>query len=585
METPVRLAGMIREVLMFLVLLWFVSIPLFWQLDVSHAPNGNYGVYDTFDMLPLSILHILVFYALMFVSFCVRKHSLANVLMLALYHPIVILANYPYLTFRDIYLHAAPVRTILAGGNLQGYSVRDPLPAFWPSSFVLHGLSAAVLGCDVITTSYLLYLFLVVALALVVYCLARKLENKGYTLAWVCPILFLALFQNHANVFNAYARSHLAVILVLFLFFALIRFENQGGTVTQLLICGSLVTTHPFQSLYVSMFLFAPFVLKMLNRSPRVFGRSNIALFSAVSFLAWWLFHSQLDLQLIAEVLRNFWTVEYFERITTAPLVLEPMPVWGSILRGFYKYSLLLLLLIGPSAYMIRLVKREELCDEPSTIVTLLSVSAASGLFAFVLLALPGWGLYRASTDFLAYPAAFSSIIYLSHTIKKKRAAINKRALRLIIMMFVMTLSVATMMLRFEINQYYSELEHPSELSSLFFLISHVQSSPTNSIAMSFQTAVWAEYFAYDSSHELLRYIDPSNPRVYENQTALISSLTKTIDRSDFAVRGVRDILLAPGNLQISLELGARLHEETVSPRFNQIYSNWYFSLCSRRSC
>jgi len=288
-------------------------------------------------------------------------------------------------------------------------------------------------------------------------------------------------------------------------------------------------------------------------------------------------------LQLIVEVLRNFWTGEYFERITTAPLVLEPLPVWGSILRSFYKYSLLSLLLIAPSAYMIRLVKREKLSDEPSTIVTLLSVSAASGLFGFVLLALPAWGLYRASTDFLAFPAAFSSIIYLNHIVRKKRATLNKRVMRLILV-FVVTLSLATMMLRFEINQYHSELEHPSELSSLSFLFSHIQSSPTSTIAASFQTSVWAEYFVYNSSHKLLRYIEPGTPHIYESRRELFFSLTKAIDQSDFAIRGVRDIVPVVGQLEISSELYDRLYDETISLKFNQVYSNSYFSICSKRS-
>jgi len=575
-----------REVLLLLVLLWFVSTPLFWRLQVSHAPSGNYGAYDVFDMAPYSIFHMSVFYALMFASFYVRRYSLFNILMLALYHPgITVLANYPYLTFRDVYLHAAPVRTLLAAGNLQGYLVRDPSAEFWPSTFVLHGVSALVLDSDLITINYVLYFCLVIGMALVIYCLAKRLDKGGYTLAWVCPILFLALFQNHINSFYSYDRSHLSAVLVLFLLFASVRFENRRGTIAQLLICGSLVTIHPMQSSYVSLFLLAPVALNILNRSrARVFARFNIALFSVVLFLAWFLFHTHVESEII-EMLGNFWTREYVQRVTNAVFVAEQLPLWGSILRNFYKYSLLSLLLIGPSAYVIRLFKRERLSDEPSTIVTLLSVSVASALFTPVLLALPAWGLYRASTDFLAIPAAFSSIIYLNHAIRKKRSTLNKNTMRLVLLAFVMTLSMTTFTLRFEMNQYYSELEHPSELSCLSFLFAHIQpSSRPHTIAASFQTTVWAQYYAYDSSHKFLRYVDPNDPDIYESQTRLFSSLTEAIDKSDFSIRGVRDMVLAPGQLQLSAELTKRLSEQTTLPKFNQIYSNWYFSLCSKRN-
>ena len=569
-----------------LALLWLVLIPLFWQLDVSHPPSGNYGVYDTFDMAPFSILHMLVFYALMSLSLYVRKNSLVNILFIALYHPLIVLSNYPYLIWRDVYLHSAPVRSILADGNLQGYS-RDPLPAYWPSSFVLHGLSATVLDCDIIATTYVLYLSLVVALALVIYCLARRFEITGYTLAWVCPILFLALYQNHTVLFHSFSRAHLSTVLALFFLFALVQFEGRRGAIAQLLFCVTLVTTHPFQSFYTSMILFAPFLLNILNRNRTgAFKRFHIALFSAVSVLAWWLFHAQLDPRELVYFLGNFWNREYVERLANAAYVQEQVPIWASISRSLYKYSLLALLLVAPSVYIIRFIKREKLSEESSTIVVLLSVTAASGLFSLVLMALPAWGLYRASTHFLAVPAAFSSIIYFNHVLRKKRAALNKMAVRFVVVIFVVALSLSTMLIRFENNQYYSELEHPSELSSLMFLFSHIQSSSTDTrayaIAGSFQTSVWAEYFAYNSSHEFLRYIDPSDPHIFESRTRLFFSQAQAIDQSDFAIRGVRDMVVVRGDLKTSSELGDRLHEETVSTEFNQIYCNWHFSITMR---
>ncbi|UCG44785.1 MAG: hypothetical protein JSV58_05155, partial [Candidatus Bathyarchaeota archaeon] len=79
-----------KTALKVLLLAWFCATPLFWQLDLS---MGGPGYYDTFDMVPYAVIHALIFYALMSISFYVEKYSLFNILLLTLYYPAILLVN------------------------------------------------------------------------------------------------------------------------------------------------------------------------------------------------------------------------------------------------------------------------------------------------------------------------------------------------------------------------------------------------------------------------------------------------------------------------------------------------------------
>ena len=163
----------IERIVRWAVIFWFIMLPLFWQFNLS---VGKAGYYDVFSMAPSAGFHLMVFYILVLFDLYLRKPSLLILLLLSFYFPAIQLINYPYLTYRDVYLHAAPVETILADGQLN--YTRDSAPQSWPASFDLHGISSIVLGLGLVNANYLLYFVISVVLTLTSYSFARKLEEK-----------------------------------------------------------------------------------------------------------------------------------------------------------------------------------------------------------------------------------------------------------------------------------------------------------------------------------------------------------------------------------------------------------------------
>jgi hypothetical protein len=568
-----------KKVLKILIITWFVAAPLFWRLDLS---KGTLGYYDTFSMAPYAVFHAAVFYVLMSVSVYFERYSLFNIFLLTSYHPVIILANYPYLTFRDVYLHGAPARTILADGHLN--YTRNQEPEFWPSSFTFDALSTTVLGCDLVVANYILYISLIVALALIMFCIAKKLENRGYTWAWISPIMFLALFGNQTFSFNHYARDTHAFILLFLFFLTFIFLKGRSGSLAQLLVIMSLVTMHPFQSFYIALFLLSYIALSIIRRSAHSLERSSIALFSIVAFFGWFLYEAYPHLERgLQHMIQVTFSTRFTEQLTTAPYVLESIPVWGEVARSYYKYSLAALISIGLIATVMIIMSRKRASQIPHIITSFMSFFIVSVLFIFIMAALPGWSLSRASA-FLAFPAAFWPVIGLSHIAKRKKVPLNKKLLTVATLVFITSLAFTTTILQFEGNQYFAELEHPSEFSSLSFVATHIQ--PPANITADWRTRIYASYFLYNTTHQLLQYLSTGSVTLYardRNQTEILYSLAYTVDLSDFLIRGIRDRLMLGNQFsEDSSEILVKLDEWLMAPGFNNIYSNGYYSIFSK---
>lgn len=569
----------IRRVVNALLIAWFVITPFFWSLNLS---KGTYGFYDTFNMAPYSVFHAAIFYLLMLTSIHISKCSLFHVLLLTLYFPCILLINYPYLTFRDVYLHSAPAETILVGGNLN--YLRDPTPEYWPSSFIFNALSAVVLGCDLVTSNYVLFFCLILALALVTYSIAKFSENRGYLLALATAPLFVALFD-----FEHYARCHHSFILIFYLIFSFIRLKDRRGLLFQLLVIISIVTLHPFNSLYVTIFSFSYISLTTLYRKfPK---RNETALFSSTAFLGWWLFQAGPSLEDALPWIKTVLSPKYIEPVIRAQYVTtEPLPLWGVILRSYWKYSLLALLMIGFLSSIVLLLrhlqKRENESDMPSVIITFTSVLVASGLFLFIILLLPAWTIYR-FTMYAAFPAAFSSLLCLEKLIKinRKKTLLKRKAIGFILLIFIISLSFTTLLLKFERNQYFGEIAHPSEFKALSFLFTYEQSPCT--IVASPLTSIYSCYLDYNSVHRISHYPafgDKLYIELMSDPTKLLPILRVVIGGSDFVVRGMRDELYLSDILQEPTKEERELRVKQIDidiilPNFNRIYDNCYYYL------
>lgn len=568
----------IKEVIRHILLIWFVLTPLFWQINLS---KGTSEPYDILCMAPYSVIHISVFYILMFISLYFEKVSLLHIVLLTLYHPFILFVNFPYLTFRDVYLHGAAVRNILAHGTFT-YK-RDPYANYWPLSYILWVQTAIFLTNDLVFVNYLLYLVLILALALVTYSFARELQGRGYELAQVSALLFLGLLGQFEM--KHYARTQYSLILVFYILFYFLRFKDQRGNLINLLIFFSLVTAHPHQSLYIVIFLVFYAVLCLILHKSIL---KETAILAGIAFLSWWLFRAEPSLERAYRWITSAFSYSYWEGIIG---VMSPsdLPLWGIILKRYYEFSLILFLLIAFIA-SVSLIKESK--EKPfilsSTLTILISVFIATIIFSFILSFMPAWSIMRAVT-FLALPASFSSLICFNKFIKTKqiRALVSGKLIGIFLLAFIISLSFTSTTLRFENNISLGEAIHSSEISFLSFLYTH-SPHPSNVVSF-FRTGFYYYYFDYNSidhvellaGRSMYEYIlERYGGNITTSQ--FLSLATKVIEQSYLMLRGPRDEI----DLREKYKFDEghhivlkRLDDKLTSTGFDNIYSNGYYSI------
>lgn len=557
-----------------LLLAWFILTPLFWHLDLSRG--GTFDFYDTFVMAPYAIFHMVIFYSLSFLSLYFSQITLYHILLFSLYFPYIQLANYPYLTIRDVYLHAAPAKTILVNGELT--HLKNPEVVSWPASFGLHSILSIISGCDLVSSNYILYVSLILALAFAVYSFAKTLEKKGYQLARASAILFLCLFYSHfLDPFTHFSRTGLAFTLLFFFIFSFICLKDRGGCLFQLLMSLSILTTHPFQSLALIAFMFSYSVL--IDRVKR----RDFAVFSIIAFSSWFLWNAYSSSVKMIDLLRSSFSAEYFTPMVETFAVGRALPWWGIVLRDYYKYSLISLLAI---AFFVGIM---ILCSgrrNDTIIIGLTSLMFSSIVILFSLLILREWKIIR-FTAFAAFPAAFSSLVLLDKILTKENSRttlylhnlFTQKATSAILLIFIVSLSATVMVLRFESNYYFGEVLHPSELSSLSFFFTYERNS-TVYIA-SWRTNVYSPYFNYNLSHQTLMLWAAEIEEIGKNQSKLLLSVSHLINHSQFVIRGMRDEfdLFRLDSPKTTLKL---IEDEMILPKFNSVYSNGYYSIYHR---
>lgn len=569
-----------------LLFIWFLFIPVFWQLDLS---RGTVNSFDTFSMAPYAIFHLIIFYSLAFFSLYFNRISFWCILLLILYFPFIQLANYPYLTIRDVYLHAAPTENILQSGRLsyQEYSASQSFwavapPESWPASFDLWAILSQVLALDLVTTNYILYLTLIVVFTFVLYSLARMLDKKGYRLAGYSAVLFLPLFFNHLlDNFHHYSRTSLGFTFLLLFVFTFMFFKGRRGYLLQLLAAIATLTTHPFQSLALVGFVTAHFVFEARAR----IRRTSFVLFLIVAFTGWFVFDAPSVLKLGFDWLHKYLSPRYITPLAETLATSAALPTWGVILREIFRYSLVALLGVALfSAIMVFRGARRRYESDPLPLM-LISLLPMSIVMFLGLIVLPEWQISR-FTSFAAFPAAFSSFVLLDHTISRNRPISHKlshfacrKFLVTLLLLFIMALSALVMVLRFGGNFYAGEIQHPSELSSLSFFFHHDKTSTVTLV--SWRTCVYASYFNYNLTHQTLRFWDSELKSLGNNQTKVLLSEEGLINQSQFVVRGIRDQLdfyrlESPQNTLNALE------NEAILPEFDEIYSNEYYRLFCR---
>lgn len=565
----------------FSLFVWFICIPIFWRLDLS---KGTSSVYDVFLMAPYASFHLAVFYALTILAIYFSKFSLYHLLLLSLYFPFVQLANYPYLTVRDVFLHGAPAKTILMNGKLS--YPKDPRPESWPASFNLHAIFATVLGCDLINANYALYLALVVIFTLVLYCFTKTLENKGYRIACYSSILFLCLFFSHLfDNFHHYSRTALGFTLLFLFFFSFMCLKGRRGYLLQLLVAAATFTTHPFQSLALVSFVIFHYVMTHYARVHNA-KRISFVFLLTVAFVGWFLFNGSSTFYEAVKQLPTFLASEYAAPLQETFAVHELLPWWGVILRDFFKYSLITFLAVSLFAVIIVLYKKRKHCENDAMALTLSSFLPMSVVMLLGLLLLPDWQLLW-FTPFAAFPVAFSSFLLLENIIagqKTKTLAprlklFSRKTLMTLLLLYVITMSAGVMILRFERNYYLAEVTHPSELSSLSFFFEHSSNSTVHIV--SWRTSVYSTYFKYNSSHvtSTLWYKELDKHR--DNSSSFLYAESELINKSQYTIRGIREEYdMSKRNLPKTLL--KTIDEEYILPEFSQVYSNGFYTIHSR---
>lgn len=589
----------IGQAFIWLGLAWLIATPLFWQFDLS---KGQSGFYDAFGMAPLGILHLLVFYGLILFGISLQGVSFGALLLLSLYFPIIQLVNYPYLTYRDVYVHAAPVETILANGTLS--YTRDPTPASWPASFDLHGTSSIVLGLDLVTTSYVLYFAMVVILTLTTYVFAKRMEKKGYRLAVYSAVLFQCLFANYLFDFNHFSRATFEFVYLFLFFFSFMFFKGRRGYLLQLLFTVATAITHPFAIFALTLFATSSFVLTSLptekflwrGKGPTFLTRIARALitekiifplFSIVTFTAWFVFAGLQRFQEAIGIMQTFLSPRYVSAVSQTFQTKAALPFWGSLLRELFRYSQLLLLLIAAILVVYVVYARLRYREVDEILVGLASLVPMALIILLLFLLLPDWGISRASA-FSAFPAAFSSLVIADLFIGKRKlgriahfVSRRKKVFLVLLLSGIMTLSAAVMVLRFERNYYFGEATHKTELSALSFFFSVDSNSPV--AIVSWRTWVYSAYFNYEGSHTTLgiwykdlEKMKGNSSDLLAREIALINGSART-PAAQAVIRGMRDEFDFASFDSPTIILDNIT--DFFLPEFSQIYSNGYFSI------
>lgn len=558
-----------------LFLIWFFCIPLFWHLDWAKGTLG-FGFYDTFAMAPYAIFHLTVFYILALLSLYFGKFSLYHILLFGLYFPFIQLVNYPYLTIRDVYLHAAPAKMILVNGELGGLA--NSLAKSWPGSFYLHSLLAIVSGCDLINANYVLYLSLIIALVLILFSFARTLKRKGYLLAWASALLFLCLFFNYNfSNFNHYSRNALAFIFLFLFIFSFIRFKNRYGLVLQLFMVISTNITHPFQSIALGAFCLISLVVR-----GRVKPAVSFPLFPVVTFLGIMQFQAYSSLLAAIDSVHTRFSPEYLKPIVSSLSEVEVLPWWGTILRNYFKYSLVSFLAIASFSTILLSLKKKR---RTAITIGLSSILFSAIVMLFTLNLLTDWQIGR-FVLFAAFPGAFSSFILLEELakegkLKRLHQLFTAKSTLVVLLLFIVSFSGTVMVSNFERNYYLGEVCHPSELSSLSFFFNYDRNSTVS--ILSWRTAMYSAYFDYNGSHRILYLWYLQLNEFAGNSSKILLSQSILINQSRFVIRGMRDSFTLSSSRQYPGEdvLGT-IDEDMIIPRFDQMYSNGYYSIYKR---
>ncbi|MGB9841307.1 MAG: hypothetical protein ACPLKZ_01130 [Candidatus Bathyarchaeales archaeon] len=566
--------GFFAKITLIAFILWLFLVPFFWRFDVA---QGTYGFYDLFFISNYSVLHLIVFYVLGAISISFNRHSLWPLLLFAMYFPLIQLVNYPYLTMRDTYLHAAPTKSLLSNGNLINY--KDAEVSSWPGSFYIHGIMTIICGCDLVTANYILYFALVAVVAVIAYLFGRLLQQQSFNLVWLAPFLFLSLFFNHLfDNFHHYSRTSLAFTLLFIFFFLFFRMESHRGLFLKFLLVCSVIITHPFQSLVLVAFLL---VYIAFNFRVKIF---TFAFFSLVGFVGWMLFQGSSTLSEAIGRLPSFFSSEYIQPIIETLPTKETLPWIGGLLREYFRYSFLGLFgCVVIASVILILFKRDKMNP---IIFGLLSFLFSSIVMLSCLLLLPDWHVAR-FTPFAAFPLAFSFFVLFEKLIYKKpvgefiqlRRILSPKITAILALSFVVSLSATVMVLRFERNFYFGEMYHPSEMSSLSFFFNHSENSTVT--VVSWRTCIYSIYFNENFAHKLQRvwYLDLKE--FGSNASKVIFAYTQLISQSNVVIRGLRDNYTLGGQLFGDCVLQV-IDDELSLRTFCVFYSNGYYFVHER---
>jgi len=495
-----------------------------------------------------------------------------------LYFPFIQLVNYPYLTVRDVYLHAGPVQSILENGRLE--YPKDPFPESWPTSFNLHAILSDVTGFDLVNANYILYLGLVVVFILTLFSFAKHLEKRGYKIAGYSAILFLCLFFNYLfDNFHHYSRTALGFTFLLLFFSVFFFLRDRRGFLLQLVLIIATFTTHPFQSFALLGFLFSFYIIKYKT------VRIQFLLFSTVAFVGWFIFSGSTAFSEAISRISTFLSPQYTVPLAKTFVPSEVLPWWGILLRDFFKYSLVTLLAIASLASIFVIYRMHKNDENRLVRIGLVSFLPMSMMILLVLLLFPDWQISRFS-PFAAFPAAFTALLLMIDVISDKRidvtvqkAKFNRKMVIVGLLIFIMFLSAVVMILRLERNYYYGELNHPSEISALAFFFVNDNNSTVNIV--SWRTTVYSAFFNYNGSHQVLRlwYLDLN--AMSRNSTLLLLAQNALINQSQSVIRGIREEFdfkqFGPDETLLKT-----IDDAMILPKFNRIYSNEQYTIYSR---
>lgn len=328
-----------------ILIISLVIYPFFFKLDFS---KSNYEFFDIIRMVPTYAwvyLFILCSFLSVLVLLTERVTYTHVIIAVLLVYGLYVISQYPIEIHLDFFVHGRMTLQVILRGGIQ---VLDGYPRWWPGAFIFWAFSSNVMGLGVIETGIILTFVIMVTSSTLLYLLAREILGQQW--AGLATILYLVtcVYAFHSMGRDHFSPGSIAFTQYLLFLYILIRIEKVQKFKRTFYIIGSImilciVLSHGFTSLYLFSTLFGIMAIQKI-RGTHLGSSLSLTFFALTSWFAWWLFNAGSTFKEAILFLTPFLVSPMESKMTriATPILEEPLPITGIILRNYYIKPLML---------------------------------------------------------------------------------------------------------------------------------------------------------------------------------------------------------------------------------------------------